>query len=596
MKFQKGEKMFNPILWTLDCAINYQDFEKLCNELFLEEGFSELDPLGGNYDNGRDAQVKLYRDKRDYITFFQYSLEKDWEKKLGKELANIQKRSHKIDCYVFVTNQNVTGNKKDFWKQKVKNHYGWELTIHHREWLRTRLEKQYFWLAQKYLGIPKAESLYNQLTGEKENFEVTPKPIRNGIGEYIITKEKVRLRAYFPKFPRLSSHCIVEFASLKLRDCLFEFNQKEIMTRLFKGLHTNYRLGLRGFLPVYSPNSKNQFIQFRQSTVFVTEKEVEQLCQVIDEFSNDLLDAIGDLEKAMGTEQFMPSLRYKDGYRLVRIDRKLWGKALDFANSNSVEGINSQGQMFDWCDGLLKVYTETGNHNMDTGYHAIIYPEEAEYLSPNHRTANDFVWLVWRPMTSDIGFDVFEDFSYKKKWNASITYGWLIHEFLPNVIRYNNLRDGIHDIHRDDWRFDLDRIRKIEELKNCVSSMQQFYSLPSESVFLKANDQQLAYAAVSNSLNVASFDDIRYILSKLDIPHCLDTDQIVVNLRTLKDASKDSVVGSFAIDCVLRVILYACDNMQANLDEYSVSKIANCLKPYYEHYRQCKLLERYSSR
>lgn len=80
----------------------------------------------------------------------------------------------------------------------------------------------------------------------------------------------------------------------------------------------------------------------------------------------------------------------------------------------------------------------------------------------------------------------------------------------------------------------------------------------------------------------------------MDVSHCLDIDQIIVNLRTLKEASKDSVVSSFAIDCVLRVILYACDNMQGNLDEHSISKIANCLKPYYEHYRQYKLLEKCS--
>jgi hypothetical protein len=442
------------------------------------------------------------------------------------------------------------------------------------------------------------KALESQSVSEEKVFKVTPKPIRNGFEEYLISREKVRLRASLPKFPRLSGHCVIDFASPKLKDCIFQFDQKEIMEILFKGLHTNYQLGLRGFLPIYSPKVEKQLVLFGKCTIFITEAEVDQLCQIIDEFSSDLLNEIEAIEKAMGSVQFMPSLQYpKDGYKLVRIDRNLWRRLLDFANSNSNGDGDPRWQIFDWCDGLLKIFTKASNQSMDQGFHAIIYPEEAECFYTNHRVANDSIWLVWRPMSSNYDFDVFEDFSYRKKWNAAITYCWLMEEFLPKVIQYYKLGKGVYDIYvNSDWSVDFDSIKTLDDLKASVSILQRFYNSTTDIDFFTATDQQLLYAAVSNSLNIASFKDVSYICGNMGIPFGSDIDQIIDHLRSSKKVKKDSVVGSFAIDCALRTILYACDNVKVKMDEHTVRKIADCLKPYYQRYRQCKLLEKYSNR
>ena len=113
-------------------------------------------PLGGTYDGGRDAQLCSFhaKDAKGGDVFFQYSLEKKWERKLERELKKVHNKGHKISKFIFITSQNVTGTKMDKLRYQVKNDYGWELIIYEREWLRLQLEEGHRDLADKYLGIP----------------------------------------------------------------------------------------------------------------------------------------------------------------------------------------------------------------------------------------------------------------------------------------------------------------------------------------------------------------------------------------------------------------------------------------------------------
>ena len=60
----------------------------------------------------------------------------------------------KISRFIFVTSQKVTGVKMDKLRKLIKNHYGWNLVIYSREWLRLQLEESSKDIASKYLGIP----------------------------------------------------------------------------------------------------------------------------------------------------------------------------------------------------------------------------------------------------------------------------------------------------------------------------------------------------------------------------------------------------------------------------------------------------------
>lgn len=130
-------------------------FERLCTDLLAREGYREIVPIGGTYDGGRDAEIHRWKGIKETggITFFQYSLENNWENKLKRELKKVKDNKHRIDFYVFVTSRKVTGNRRDKLRQMVAAQYGWLLVIYDREWFRHRLEEAHPDLAAKYLGI-----------------------------------------------------------------------------------------------------------------------------------------------------------------------------------------------------------------------------------------------------------------------------------------------------------------------------------------------------------------------------------------------------------------------------------------------------------
>jgi tetratricopeptide (TPR) repeat protein len=147
--------MHSKVLWVLDTEMDGTRFERLCTDLLAREGYSDIVPIGGSHDHGRDAELRQWKGVKSTggTTFFQYSLEKAWEKKLTRELKKVQSNGHQIDLFVFVTSQRVTGHKRDVLSGNVQEQFGWKLIVYDREWLRHRLEEAHPDLAEKYLQV-----------------------------------------------------------------------------------------------------------------------------------------------------------------------------------------------------------------------------------------------------------------------------------------------------------------------------------------------------------------------------------------------------------------------------------------------------------
>jgi tetratricopeptide (TPR) repeat protein len=149
--------LFNLVLWTLDNNFDPFLFERLCTDLMFRNGYTNIVPFGKTKDRGRDAQVSIYKgnhlNNSDRI-FFQYSLDKKWESKLNREINKIKSYDQHINSLVFITSQNVSGDKRDKLEYKFSRDYECELIIFDREWLRLQLEEPSKDLARKYLGIP----------------------------------------------------------------------------------------------------------------------------------------------------------------------------------------------------------------------------------------------------------------------------------------------------------------------------------------------------------------------------------------------------------------------------------------------------------
>lgn len=147
--------MANQVLWALDNEIEYKKFERLCIDLLYRNGYKFIIPVGGMHDRGRDAEEfgREGTDDAGKRTFFQFTKQGDWRKKLKSELRKIHREGHQVSKLIFVTTQDVSGRERDQLGDEVKRDYGWDLTILSREWLRLQLEEAHPDLAQKYLGV-----------------------------------------------------------------------------------------------------------------------------------------------------------------------------------------------------------------------------------------------------------------------------------------------------------------------------------------------------------------------------------------------------------------------------------------------------------
>jgi tetratricopeptide (TPR) repeat protein len=152
------------VLWVLDNGeTDGKTFERLCVDLLGRNGYVKIIPFGGTRDHARDAELTVYQGQSDAgsLTFFQFSLEETWERKLKNEVDKILKCSHTIDELVFVSSRSITGEKRDKLRAELKKQPGWRLRIYEREWLRFQLEERHPDLAKKHLGVAVPQTIHH---------------------------------------------------------------------------------------------------------------------------------------------------------------------------------------------------------------------------------------------------------------------------------------------------------------------------------------------------------------------------------------------------------------------------------------------------
>jgi hypothetical protein len=142
----------NKILWAID-EIDEAKFERLCADLLCRHGFRDITPIEPQ-DGGRDAEElpRKGRSREGHPTFFQFSKEEDWKRKLRRDAKKLIARKSEFDTFVFVTSRKTRGVDVDALKTEFRENYGWVLIVFGREWLRLQLEEVHPDLAVRYLG------------------------------------------------------------------------------------------------------------------------------------------------------------------------------------------------------------------------------------------------------------------------------------------------------------------------------------------------------------------------------------------------------------------------------------------------------------
>jgi hypothetical protein len=125
-------------LYDLEQLTDYVGFESLCNDVMSREGYTDIHPLGGHKDKGRDAiHVDISSGS---TTIFSYSVREDWQSKLEEDLEKVSKHGHRCDTFTFVTTGQVSPTQFDNKTKQVRQRFGWDFKVYDLDRLATLID------------------------------------------------------------------------------------------------------------------------------------------------------------------------------------------------------------------------------------------------------------------------------------------------------------------------------------------------------------------------------------------------------------------------------------------------------------------------
>lgn len=127
-------------IYCLEKITDYFQFERLCHDLMVREGYPSIEPLGGFSDKGRDA---VHSSKANQVTIFAYSVREDWRVKLAEDATKIRKHNHTCDQLVFITTSDFTSGERDEAVNFLSQEFGWKLNLYGVERLRILLDSSH---------------------------------------------------------------------------------------------------------------------------------------------------------------------------------------------------------------------------------------------------------------------------------------------------------------------------------------------------------------------------------------------------------------------------------------------------------------------
>lgn len=142
------------IEYLLDHFKDSNQFEMLCSQVMLKEGYSKINPVGGVGDKGKDAEEKLYRGEEGKRTIlFQFSLEKNIPSKVNRTLDRLKEANVTGNELIFVFSTEPKTGEREKLKDKALNQYGLDIDIRGQRYLTIRLaSKAYLDVVMAFFG------------------------------------------------------------------------------------------------------------------------------------------------------------------------------------------------------------------------------------------------------------------------------------------------------------------------------------------------------------------------------------------------------------------------------------------------------------
>jgi hypothetical protein len=131
----------DPVILCLEQVTDYAQFERLCCDLMIGDGYPELEPLGGFKDKGRDALH--FSSASGENTIFAFSVREDWRDKLDEDAEKIHDHKHPCQKLIFLCNARYSSGDRDKAIKEVSQKYKWKVELFGVERLGTLLRSKH---------------------------------------------------------------------------------------------------------------------------------------------------------------------------------------------------------------------------------------------------------------------------------------------------------------------------------------------------------------------------------------------------------------------------------------------------------------------
>ena len=457
------------------------------------------------------------------------------------------------------------------------------------------------------------EQIYDLLTDDTSGFENKKYVNKNDIyWTYNNAIKRIYLDAFLPAYREYEPSCLFLFRTLLVRGCMITLNNNQIINQLLRGIRTDPHYDLRGFIS-HPSKDNGYYIQLGNNNFILSEEETYELCSIIDDFADEYIKALIEVEKKLGTIKFKKT---KSGsYKLIKINTTLWKQIVEFTAKNDSYKNNGEWNIFEPNEYMIKVFTQ--NHQKyGNGYHAIIHleREQSSYFD-NYFFPNDKLWLVWKPYYTiyrNKDVDDINVISDKKYWSLNTVFDWLSKELIPKVVYENTIsynvfgkpnitykefveKFSISDYIDTDfiWLIDSNDIINAIQFFKAIQSIQGFFST-NKSIFLKKESIQNIYYAVLKVLENSEGIDLSYIAGNLGLSNVNSYEKLIEEINKYIKGLKDSVIGSFTIDTALRCIYVCLRDFNCSLTFTQIQEIYELIRPLVEIYNRETLLNRNS--
>lgn len=409
----------------------------------------------------------------------------------------------------------------------------------------------------------------------------------------------VSIDAYLPSSFKDPGCCLLLFRSLFVSDCMITLNHAQIIQQLFSGLYTESKFEKRGFIlheDLYSPNIYH--VQIGNNRFALMKNEVQELCEIIDDFSIVYLERYKFLEKRYGTIEFKEINAANFSIKMFEIKRSLWKQLIQFTLEFDYSKGNTEWHIFNATNGTIVVYPEDEILSQ-------FYPAQSESLFyKSYMHSDDNVLIFWKPSSS---FYNKED----KVWDCKKAYFWLTQKFIPYVIYYYNIFNKdrswfikgctyeqfikqfdinkyINSSNLKPIEKEIDEVSQISELKVAIDRMQYFFTC-SKNIHVSQTEIKATYEALALLILYTTLPEYSYsyIGGKLSCRNRTQDEiykflKIKINNKNQNDYNQDTI--DMACRCMLEVIKNTPKNSELMINKAILNELKNLLVPIWNKY------------